>query len=196
MSNFINLIGAAVGVVASAAAIVIAASALREQRKQTRVMEAQMDKRIEVKLTRDLDDSPDSTAPRNAIDATFRNYLSNRLNKVRADLRDEFNRRLVELAMGDASKEAMKVLNRQAEAVERFEASSSRMDTIEQGVQSLQNVVEDLRHGVGAPDMVQTQIRKIAELLLSATEQDRPSDGGPIAGTPSFTDTPPTFDTP
>ena len=79
---------------------------------------------------------------------------------------------------------------------------------IEQGMQSLQHVVEDLRHGVGAPDMVQSQIRKIAELLLSATEQDQPSDCGSSAdtlpifdtqsttNTASFTDTLPTFDSP
>lgn len=194
MSNLVNLIGAVIGAVVGVAAIVIASLAWLEQRKQTQVMAAQVDKQVEIKLTKDLGD--DDTAPRSVVDATLRKYLNNRLSKVRADLRDEFHQRLVELALGDASKEAIKMLSRQADAVDRLEASANRVDTHEHEIQSLQRAIENLRRGDGAPDMVRMQVRRIAELLLSVTGQDQASNGWAITDTLSTFDAPSTFDIP
>lgn len=190
MLNLTSIIDAAIF---SVPALLIAYLAWREQRKQTRVMTAQVEKVVEIKLTRDLGD--DDTAPRSAIDSTLRNYMSSRLSKVRTDLRNEFNQRLLELALGDASKEAMRVLNRQADAVEKFEASTTRVDMLVRENEALRRAIADIQNGNGTPAMVRAQIRRIAELLLGLTSEVQASDDWTALDTPSTTDAQPITDT-
>ncbi len=167
-----SLIGVAFGFIA----ILTAIFALRDQRKQTRLMEAQLDKRIEVKITRDLEaaDLTPEGAPRSAIDSQLRTYLNTRLSRVRADMRDEFNRRLNEIAHkdGDLAVNAVNVMSAHDNAIAKFEESNNRMGALEQQVQALQHAYDDIRSGVGNPAMVRTHIRGIAEQLLRMTGEE------------------------
>jgi len=171
MSEIASIIGAIVAVVA----VVVSIISLVNQHKQTRIMAAQVDKQIEVKITRDLDAAADASdaTPRSAIDLKLRNYLTNRLSKVRADMREEFDRRFAEIAHKDVAVEAIKLLSAEKDALAKFEASSNRVDMLAQDLQALQRALDDLRYGAGNQELVRAQIRGIAEQLLRMTSQDQ-----------------------
>lgn len=192
MVEITSIIGAIVAVVGGLVSIF----SLLNQHKQTRLMAAQVDKQIEVKITRDLDAAADAfdAAPRNAIDLKLRNYLNNRLSKVRSDMRDEFDRRFDAIAQKDVAVEAVKLLSAEQDTIARFEAASNRMEMLAQDLQALQRAIDDLRYGAGNQEMVRAQIRGIAEQLLRMTSQEQrvqpgssnaTLDGGSLGATPT-----------
>lgn len=192
MVEITSIIGAIVAVVA----VLVSIFSLRNQHKQTRLMATQVDKQIEIKITRDLDAAADASdsAPRSAIDLKLRNYLTNRLSKVRSDMREEFDRRFAEIAHKDVAVEAIRLLSAEQDTMAKFEASSDRVEMLAQDLQTLKRAMDDLRYGAGNQEMVRAQIRGIAEQLLRMTSQEhlvQPTDssatleGGHQGATPS-----------
>lgn len=172
-----------VGVIGGIIAIVTGIVSLIYLRRQTLHMEAQVDRQIEVKITRDLD------APEGVIDSKLRTFLSKRLNDFRYQMRQEFgaglqelgvrvddlNRILVDshvMARKDIAGTALELLAEHKDAIEGMQASSTKLTTLEHEMQALQQTIEDIRNGVGNQAMVRTQIRGIAEQLLRMTSQE------------------------
>jgi hypothetical protein len=171
MADIASIIGLIGGVIA----IPIAVISLLNQRRQTQLMAQQVDREIEVKLTRDL-------APESVIDSTLRTFLNKRLGDNRALLRQEFGSRLDKIERileeshiperGDIAEDALRLLSYQTGAVEDFKESSTRVSELEHEIRTLQQTIEDIRNGVGNQAMVRAQIRGIAEQLLRMTGQE------------------------
>lgn len=182
-------IASIVGTVGGVVAVLTAIFSVIYLRKQTLLMASQVDKEIEVKITRDLE------APE-GVDTKLRSYLNRRLSDVRTTLRQEYGPRLDgserkledhlrghhDTGQRDIAQDALKLLSKQQDAVEGFEESNSKVSVLEHEIQkigmledeiqALQQTVRDIRSGVGNQGMVRAQIRGIAEQLLSMTGQD------------------------
>lgn len=169
-------ITSALGVIGGTVGILTGLFSLIYLRRQTLIMAAQVDKEIEIKITRDLD------APESEIDNKLRAYLNRRLADIRRQIRDDFAQRIDDLSrslddspmMGrrDTAEATLRLLSDQKDAVETVKESNSKMSTLEHQIQELQQTVEDIRSGVGNQTMVRAQIRGIAEQLLRMTGQE------------------------
>lgn len=183
MAGIPSAITNAVGLIGGIIAIVTSIVSLIYLRRQTLHMEAQVDRQIEVKITRDLD------APEGVIDNKLRTFLSKRLNDFRYQMRQEFGAGLQELGVRvdelnrilvdshvmerkDIAGTALELLAEHKDAIEGMQASSTKLTTLEHEMQALQQTIEDIRNGVGNQAMVRTQIRGIAEQLLRMTSQE------------------------
>ncbi|HZC04972.1 MAG TPA: hypothetical protein VE338_04965 [Ktedonobacterales bacterium] len=175
LTSVLGLIGGAIGILTAISSVIY-------QRRQTLLMAAQVDKQIEIKITRDLD------APEGTIDNKLRSFLNRRLGDIRFQMRQEFGsglqeqrtqieelRRILEdshiIERKDIAEDALRLLSDQKDAMDIVKASNNKLSTVEQEIQSLQQVIEDIRNGVGNQAMVRTQIRGIAEQLLRMTSQ-------------------------
>lgn len=175
MPDITSIIATIGGAIAIPATISTVFSGLY-QRRQTQLMEAQVDRQIEVTITRDLD------APEGAIDGKLRAFLNRRLSDIRTQMRQEFGQRLDDITRiledshvmerKDIAANALTLYTDQRDAVAKFEESNNRMGALEQQVQALQRAVEDIRNGVGNQAMVRAQIHGIAEQLLRMTGQE------------------------
>src|SRR5260370_9873263 len=85
-------IATVIGSIGGAVAILTAIFSVLYLRRQTLLMAAQVDKEIEIKITRDLD------APEGVIDSKLRSFLTKRLGDIRTQVRQEFNPRLEAIA--------------------------------------------------------------------------------------------------
>ena len=173
-----------VGIVGGAVAILTAIASVLYLRRQTLLMAAQVDKQIEIKITRDLD------APEGVVDNTLRAFLNKRLSDIRSQMRQEFGSGFQELGARvnsleriledshvvdrkDIAEDALRLLSDQKDAMELVKGSNSKLSALEQEIQSLQRAMEDIRNGVGNHAMVRAQIRGIAEQLLRMTTIER-----------------------
>ncbi len=173
-------IASIIGPVGGAVGTVVAVFSLLYLRRQTQIAETQLDKRIEVTITRDLD------APEGAVNSKVRTYLNGRLSDIRRQMRDEFGARLDELGarLGvieqglhanhlleyqDIVNNAVRLVNEQKDAINSFGDYQNRVATLAQDLQRLQSAYDDIRNGVGDQEMVRRQIRGIAEQLLKMT---------------------------
>lgn len=173
MTGTFNLVGSVVGIVGGVVAIITAIFSMTQLHRQTLHMESQVDKAIEVKITRDLE------APEGGVDSTLRVYLTKRLGDVRSQLRQELGSRIDELGSridrteralaGSHIDDAVKLWADQREAVDNVRESTGKVYELEQEVRNLHQVVTDIRNGVGDQTMVRSQIRGIAEQLLRMT---------------------------
>jgi len=168
-------VATAVGIVGGSIGILTAVVSLFIQLRQTRVMESQVDRAIEVKITRELD------APDGAIDSKLRAFLNRRLSDIRKQMRDEFSQRLDEIIRiledshitdrKDIAVDSLRLLSEQKDATASFMEVNSKVSVIEHDIQALQQAVEDIQHGVGNQAMARAQIRQIAQQLLQMTGQ-------------------------
>jgi hypothetical protein len=168
MSEVPGYIGSIGGLVAIVTAVV---SALY-LRRQTIIMAAQVDKQIEIKITRDLE------APEGVIDNKLRAFLNRRLSDVRVQLRTEFSSFSSRLEQVEHTLEhshiedAVKLWSDQKEAVDVAKDSGSKVYDLEREIREMQQVVVNLQRGIGNQVMIRTQIRGIAEHLLMMTNQE------------------------
>jgi len=168
MGEISTIIGSVGGIVAIVTAIVSAIYL----RRQTILMAAQVDKQVEIKITRDLE------APEGVIDNKLRAFLNRRLADVRSQLRTEFSSFSSRLEQVEHTLEhshiddVAKLWSDQKEAVDVAKDSSSKVYDLERQIGDLQQVVEDLQRGVGNQAMIRTQIRGIAEQLLRMTNPE------------------------
>lgn len=161
-----------IGTIGGVIAILTAIFSLLYLRRQTQLMAAQLDKEIEIKITRDLD------APE-GIDNKIRTVLNRRLSDVRSQMRQEFNPRFDEIhrildeshlgQRRDIAEDSLRLLADQKDAVEGFKESTNKVNMLEHEIQELQQTVDDIRNGVGNQAMVRAQIRGIAEQLMRLT---------------------------
>jgi hypothetical protein len=176
MSDIATIIGSIGGTVA----ILTAIFSVLYLRRQTLLMAAQVDKEIEIKITRDLD------APEGVIDSKLRTFLNKRLGDIRTQMRQEFTPRFEEIERvldeshirerRDIAVDSLRLYNDQKDAVEGFRESSSKVSALEHEIQVLQKAIKDIRTGVGNQAMVRAQIRGIAEQLLAMTRQADPNE--------------------
>lgn len=169
MPDFASIIGPVGGAVGT----VVAVFSLLYLRRQTQIAETQLDKRIEVTITRDLD------APEGAVNSKVRTYLNGRLSDIRRQMRDEFGARLGVIEQGlhanyileyqDIVNNAVRLVNEQKDAINTFGDYQNKVATLAQDLQRLQSAYDDIRNGVGDQEMVRRQIRGIAEQLLKMT---------------------------
>lgn len=165
-----------VGIVGGSIGILTAVVSLFIQLRQTRVMESQVDRAIEVKITRELD------APEGVIDSKLRAFLNRRLSDIRKQMRDEFSQPLDEIIRiledshitdrKDIAVDSLRLLSEQKDAVASFMEVNSKVGVLEHDIQALQQAVEDIQHGVGNQAMARAQIRQIAQQLLQMTGQE------------------------
>ena len=164
------------GIVGGSIGILTAVVSLFLQLRQTRVMESQVDRAIEVKITRDLD------APEGVIDNKLRAFLNRRLSDIRAQMRQEFGQRLDELTRvledshvmdrKDIAFDSLHLLSEQKDATASFMEVNGKVSVLEHDIQVLQQAIEDIQHGVGNQVMARAQIRQIAQQLLQMTGQE------------------------
>ena len=169
-------VASVVGIVGGSIGILTAVVSLFFQLRQTRVMESQVDRAIEVKITRELD------APEGAIDSKLRAFLNRRLSDIRTQMRQEFSQRLDEIIRmiedshiadrRDIAMDAVTLLSDQKGAVADFKEFNGKVSILESEIQTLQQAVEDIRNGVGNQAMVRAQIRGIAQQLLHMSGQE------------------------
>lgn len=138
-------------------------------------MAAQVDKAIEVKITRDLD------APEGVIDTQLRAFSNRRLSDTRTQMRQEFGqsfdaiKRILDEShvtdRRDLAVDTVRLLSGQKDAVEHFKKFNSKVSMLENEIRVLQQAIEDIQNGVGNQAMVRAQIRGIAQQLLEMTGQ-------------------------
>lgn len=161
-----------VGIVGGVVAIFTALFSVLYLRRQTLLMATQVDKQVEIKITRDLD------APEGVIDNKLRAFINRRLNDVRTQLRTDINVFSTRLEQVEHQLEhshiddVAKLWSDQRDAVDVARDSSSKVYDLERELRNLQQVVEDMQQGVGNQTMIRTQIRGIAEQLLRMTNQE------------------------
>ena len=171
MAEITNIVGS----IGGAIAILTAIFSVVNLRRQTLLMASQVDKEIEIKITRDLE------APE-GVDTKLRTFLNRRLNDVRNQMRLEFNPQLDEINRilrdshlvdrRDIMEDTLRLLADEKDAVEAAKESSSKVQVLESEIQALQQTVDDIRNGIGNDTMVQAQIRGIAEQLLRMTRRE------------------------
>lgn len=161
-----------VGIVGGVVAIFTALFSVLYLRRQTLLMATQVDKQVEIKITRDLD------APEGVIDNKLRTFINRRVNDVRTQLRTDINAFSTRLEQVEHNLEhshiddVAKLWSDQRDAVDVARDSSSKVYDLERELRNLQQVVEDMQQGVGNQTMIRTQIRGIAEQLLRMTNQE------------------------
>ena len=175
MFEIAGIVGTVVGIIGGAVAILTAIFSVVYQRRQTLLMASQVDRAVEVKITRDLD------APEGAIDNKLRAFLNRRLGDIRSQMRQEFGQSLDEIRhvleeshvtdRRDIAVDSMRLLSDQKDAVNDFREFSSKVSILENELQTLQQSIEDIRNGIGNQAMIRAQIRGIAEQLLHMTGQ-------------------------
>lgn len=171
MTDMVEL-SSVIGSIGGIVAVITAVFSVLYLRRQTLLMATQVDKEIEIKISRDLE------APEGVIDNKLRTFLNRRLNDVRVQLRQELGSRIeqVERTLDHSHiQDAVKLWSDQKEAVDRAKESIGKVNVLEHEIQGLQQIVEDMRSGVGNQGMIRTQIRGIAEQLLRMTTNDLPS---------------------
>ena len=176
MANLLHNTSSFLGIAGAIVAIITALVSAWYQRRQAQIMESQVDRQIEVKITRDLE------APESAINSELRLFVSKRLGDVRGQMRQEFGQRLDDIdrmlaeshimERRDIAEDSLRVLSDQKDAMEIVKASNGKLNTLNDEMKALQQVVEDIRQGVGNQAMVRAQIRGIAEQLLRMTNQE------------------------
>ena len=163
------------------------------QRRQTQVLEAGLEKAIEVKITRELDvanEPPPGSAPV-GVASTIKYYvnrrLSDKLNDTRRQIEQDYISRLAAMAQQYESRVSKleqslgeRRLTEAADTISNLstllkdeqylsslaDESRSSVAVLQQAVKELQLQLEDLRSGIGSQAMAQKQIRMIAEQLL------------------------------
>ncbi len=176
MFEVAGIVGTIVGIIGGGIGVLAAILSVIYQRRQTRLMEGQVDRAIEVKITRDLD------APEGVIDNKLRAFLNRRLSDIRTQMRQEFSQRLDEIIRmiedshiadrRDIAVDAVTLLSDQKGAVADFKEFNGKVSILESEIQTLQQAVEDIRNGVGGQAMVRAQIRGIAQQLLHMSGQE------------------------
>lgn len=175
MIEMTGIVGTVVGIIGGVVAILTAIFSVVYLRRQTLLMASQVDRAIEVKITRDLD------APEGVIDTKLRAFLNRRLSDIRSQMRQEFGQSFDEIRRilaeshvidrRDIAVDSMRLLSDQKDAVNDFKEFSTKVGVLENEIQILQQAIEDIHNGVGNQAMVRAQIRGIAEQLLHLTGQ-------------------------
>lgn len=166
------------------------------QRRQTQIMQAGLEKEIAKEFEEPESDSEVQ------MESKLKGVINRRLNDVRKKMRDEFNPRFVQIEQNlrqdyiteyshilanlsqllhdeqdirGVANEVRAIRAEIVEAKERIMAETGRYTTDiamhGREIEALQQKLDDMSQGIGYPDMVRAQIRAIAQQLLQMTSQ-------------------------
>lgn len=197
MFDLLTVVGTSTGVLGMVAGL----GSVVYQRRQTQIMEAGLEKAIEVKITREFDAPEGETGSQ--MESKLRAVINRRLNDNRVAMRKEFGPRFEQIErelqerqiteysnllktlqrlvndkqdIKEVAEEVRGIGTNVTAAQERILAETGRysVDIAAHGreIETMQQQLEDMRRGSVPPDLVRAQIRSIAQQLLQMTNQD------------------------